>query len=75
MGKTSGVLRATGREREEWFGLLDEWGAPGRGFREISGWLVDEHGLSRWWAQKLIVEYEQARGLRPPGVRPDGPSR
>lgn len=33
---------------------------------------MDEHDVSRWWAQKLIVEYEQARGLRPPGVRPDG---
>jgi uncharacterized protein YndB with AHSA1/START domain len=33
---------------------------------------MSEHDLSRWWAQKLIVEYEQARGLRPPGVRPDG---
>jgi uncharacterized protein YndB with AHSA1/START domain len=31
-----------------------------------------KHELSRWWAQKLIVEYQQSRGLRPPGVRPDG---
>ena len=28
--------------------------------------------MSDWWAQKLIVEYEEARGLRPPGVRRDG---
>jgi hypothetical protein len=33
---------------------------------------MSQHALTRWWAQKLIVEYEQARGLRPPGVRPDG---
>lgn len=33
---------------------------------------MGEHDVSRWWTQKLIVEYEQARGLRPPGVRPDG---
>jgi hypothetical protein len=26
----------------------------------------------QWWARKLIVEHEQARGLREPGVRPDG---
>ena len=68
----SGVRRATGREREEWFRLLDAWGASGRPFREIAGWLKTEHGLSHWWAQKLIVEYEQARGIRPPGVRPGG---
>jgi len=68
----SGIRRATGRDYEEWFVLLDRWGAPGRAFRQIADWLEGDHGISRWWAQKLIVEYEQARGLRPPGVRPDG---
>jgi uncharacterized protein YndB with AHSA1/START domain len=72
MGKTDGVRRATGRDRDEWFELLDAWGARGRRYREIADWLVGEHDLSRWWAQKLIVEYEQTRGLRPPGIRPDG---
>ncbi len=68
----TGVQRATGRDREEWFGLLDGWGAAGRPFREIADWLKTEHDLSHWWAQKLIVEYEQVRGLRPAGVRPGG---
>jgi hypothetical protein len=72
VAKEDGVRRATGRDRDEWFALLDGWGAAGRQFREIADWLMSEHDLSRWWAQKLIVEYEQARGLRPPGVRPDG---
>ena len=71
--KTSEALRqTTGRDYDEWFALLDSWGAPGRPFREISGFLTAEHGVSKWWAQKLIVEYEQARGLRPAGVRSDG---
>lgn len=69
---SEGMRRGTGRDREEWFALLDEWGAAGRPYREIAGWLTDEHGMSRWWAQKLVVEYEQARGLRAPGARPDG---
>jgi len=64
--------RAAGRTYDQWFALLDRWGAPGRPYREIADWLEGEHHLSSWWAQKLIVEYEQARGLRPPGVRPDG---
>lgn len=68
----TGVRRATGRDRPEWFAILDAWGAAGRPYREIAAWLVGEHQLSDWWAQKLIVEYEQARGLRDPGVRPDG---
>lgn len=69
---SEGMRRATGRNREEWFAVLDAWGANGREYREIAGWLVAEHGLSNWWAQKLTVEYEQARGMRAPGVRRDG---
>ena len=69
---SAALRRSTGRDRADWFALLDEWGAGGRPYREIADWLVGEHGLSNWWAQKLIVEYEQARGLRDAGVRPDG---
>jgi hypothetical protein len=72
MPKVDGVRRATGRTRDDWFAALDAWGAPGRPYREIADWLTGEHELSRWWAQKLTVEYEQERGLRRPGVRPDG---
>lgn len=72
MPKVDGIRGATGRDREEWFALLDEWGAAGRHYRDIADWLTRNYELSRWWAQKLIVEYEQTRGLRPPGVRPDG---
>ncbi|MPZ61205.1 MAG: DUF4287 domain-containing protein [Propionibacteriales bacterium] len=68
----TGIRRATGRDYDEWFALLDRWGVPGRPYRAIADWLEGEYDLSSWWAQKLIVEYEQARGLRPPGVRPGG---
>ena len=71
--RTSAALRrSTGHDRGEWFAMLDTWGAGGRPYREIADWLTGEHGVSSWWAQKLIVEYEQARGLRDAGVRPDG---
>lgn len=69
---SAALRRSTGRDRGEWFAVLDEWGAGGRPYREIADWLTGEHGVSAWWAQKLIVEYEQARGLRDAGVRPDG---
>ena len=71
-GQQTGVRRGTGRERAEWFVLLDDWGGAPRPYGEIAAWLRDEHGLSAWWAQKLAVEYQQARGTRPPGIRPDG---
>jgi hypothetical protein len=69
---SAALRRSTGRDRAEWFALLDTWGAAGRSYRDIADWLTGEHGVSSWWAQKLIVEYEQARGLRDAGVRPDG---
>jgi uncharacterized protein YndB with AHSA1/START domain len=69
---SAALRRSTGRDRADWFGLLDTWGAAGRPYREIADWLTGDHGLSKWWAQKLIVEYEEARGLRDPGIRPDG---
>lgn len=70
--KTSNALRsATGRDYAEWFAVLDARGAPGRDYRSIGDLLVDQ-GVSAWWAQKLIVEYEQERGLRKPGARAGG---
>ena len=69
---SAALRRSTGRDRGEWFAMLDTWSAGCRPYREIADWLTGEHGVSSWWAQKLIVEYEQARGLRDAGVRPDG---
>ena len=62
----------TGHDRAFWFAELDAWGAAGRPYSEIADWLTMEQGLSAWWAQKLIVEYEEARGLRDRGARRDG---
>jgi uncharacterized protein YndB with AHSA1/START domain len=72
MAKNETVRRATGRCQDEWYALLDKWGAPGRPYREIAEWLTGKNGISKWWAQKLIVEYEQDRGVRQPGARRNG---
>lgn len=72
MSAEKGLREASGLGYDEWFARLDEWGAPGRPFREIADWLEGSQGLSKWWAQKLIVEYEEARGLRSRGARSDG---
>lgn len=66
------VAAATGRSREEWFGLLDAASATGWNHGQIAEWLVTEHDVDGWWAQSLTVGYEQARGMRQPGQRPDG---
>jgi hypothetical protein len=66
------VLAATGRGRAEWFELLDAAGATGWDHRTVAAWLVEQQGVEPWWAQSLTVGYEQTRGLRLPGQRPDG---
>jgi uncharacterized protein YndB with AHSA1/START domain len=66
------IRRRTGRGWEQWFGLLDEWGAYDRPHKEIARWLRDEQGVDGWGAQSVTVSYERARGLRAVGERPDG---
>lgn len=66
------IRRRTGRGWEEWFDLLDEWGAAERPHREIARWVAEEHGIDGWGAQAVTVTYERARGLRAVGERPDG---
>jgi uncharacterized protein YndB with AHSA1/START domain len=65
------VRAATGRGRDEWFALLDDWGGAHRTHAEIAAWL-GEQGVASWWSQTVTVDYEQARGLRAPGGGRDG---
>jgi hypothetical protein len=66
------VRERTGKGWEEWFALLDEAGAAERPHAKIARSLVDDQGLSGWWAQSITVEYEQTRGLREKHERPGG---
>jgi hypothetical protein len=66
------IKRRTGRGWEEWFDLLDEWGAAERPHKEIARWLREEQSVDGWGAQSVTVSYERARGLRAVGERPEG---
>jgi hypothetical protein len=68
------ILKRTGRGWEEWFDLLDEWGAPGRTHREIAIWVAEQQGVVplAWNAQAVAGSYERARGLRAVGEHADG---
>ena len=70
--ESAATEQATGRSNEQWFALLDEWGAAERTHAEIARWLSDQEGVSNWWSQMVTVAYEQARGRRLPHERPDG---
>jgi len=66
------IRRRTGRGWEEWFDLLDEWGATERSHTDAARWLREERGSGGWNAQAIVVSYERARGLRAVGEHADG---
>src|SRR5262249_19542391 len=60
------IRTRTGRGREEWFDLLDDWGAAERSHTEIARWINKEQGLDGWSSQSVTVSYERAGGGRCP---------
>ncbi len=68
------IRERTGRGWEEWFELLDEWGAADRTHREIARWVASTQGVEplAWNAQAVAGSYELARGLRLVGEKSDG---
>jgi hypothetical protein len=68
------IRQRTGRSWEEWFDLLDDWGAAERTHREIARWVADQLGIGPlvWDAQAITSSYERARGLREVGETEQG---
>jgi len=66
------IRRRTGRGWEEWFDLLDAWGAADRKHTEIARWVAEEHAIDGWDAQAVTVSYERATGQRAVGQHADG---
>jgi len=68
------IRERTGRGWEEWFDLLDEWGAADKSHREIARWLAEQQGIHplAWNAQAIAGSYERARRGRQVGEHEDG---
>jgi hypothetical protein len=68
------IRQRTGRGWEDWFDLLDEWGAAERTHRETARWVAEQQGLHplAWNVQAVVGGYELVRGLREPGEHADG---
>lgn len=68
------IRHRTGRGWEDWFDLLDAWGAADRSHREIARWLAERLGADplAWSVQAVAVSYERARMGRAVGQRADG---
>lgn len=61
------VLKATGREWDGWFGLLDEAGARQWDHKRMVAFVAGRGLDSGWWQQMVTSSYERARGLKKVG--------
>ena len=58
------MRRATGKDWDDWFRILDARGIEGFSHTATAAWVATEHGIDGWWAQQVTVGYERVRGLR-----------
>ena len=58
------IKKGSGKSWDEWFALLDAWGALEMTHTEIARYISAELGVDGWWAQGVTVGYERARGMR-----------
>jgi hypothetical protein len=66
------VHTATGRGWEAWYTLLDGVNANTLPHKALATLLVNEYGVSGWWAQSIAGSYERARGIRQRHEMTDG---
>ena len=66
------ITRGSGKSWDEWFGILDSWGANERNHTEIARFVQEEYEVPGWWAQTVTVGYERGRGMRRVNERPNG---
>jgi len=65
LGKSDeSIERGSGKSWDEWFGILDSWGATKRTHSEVARYVHEEHDVPGWWAQTVTVGYERGRGMR-----------
>ena len=66
------IKKGSGKTWDEWFALLDAWGAMEKTHTEIARYISNDLGVDGWWAQGVTVGYERARGRRVVNQTSDG---
>lgn len=66
------IRERTGRGWEDWFDLLDSWGAESMRHTEIVTRVAEVPGVLAWDAQAVAMSFERARGKREVGERIGG---
>ena len=58
------ITEETGRSSDDWYVMLDAWGAPKKGHRATVAELQNVFGLRERWAHIVAIRFEAARGLQ-----------
>ncbi len=66
------VRAKTGKSWDQWFRILDRWGAASKGHPATAKHLAERHGVGPWWSQMITVRFERERGLRGQHERASG---
>jgi len=57
------VKKETGKSFAGWWTVLDAFGGPAKGRREIGVHLTQQLKVDPWWSATLLVEYERHKGV------------
>ena len=56
------IKKSTGKTWDEWFPILDAWGAREKTHTEIARYVSEEHGVPGWWSQSVTVATSRRAG-------------
>lgn len=62
----------TGKSLLQWFEVLDAFGGPDKGRRELGNHLYETHKVDPWWSTTINIGYEAAHGLKEKDGRSKG---
>lgn len=60
----SQIIAKTGKPSDDWYVLLDAYGAKNKPGVEVCDYLINKYRLSKYWARTLYIRYQWQRGLR-----------
>lgn len=60
----SNIVAKTGKKSQEWYAIMDNFGAPTKKGAEVTKHLIDNYGLNKFWARTLYIRYQWERNLR-----------
>ena len=58
------IITKTNKSSREWYKILDDYQAPIKKGATVCQFLIDQYGLSKYWARTIYIRYQWERDLR-----------